>query len=153
MNLTDGFTRWMLWGSVVLLSVPACRGISSTYDGPPPVWLTEVQRGDNEMCAVGVSGPTYYAEDAQANSKANALTELGRAVRVTVSSNFVMHQHGVSSNKAYVDVEDTSTQVSRAVLERAEVRARWVNSGDYPSKGERGTVYTWMCLPVTSAVP
>lgn len=153
MRLADGFTQWVLWGSVALLWVSACRGFPSTSGDPPPVWLTEVQREADEVCAVGVSGPTFYTEDAQVNSKADALTELGRAVRVTVSSSFVMHQRSLSSDKAHVDVEDTSSQVSLAVLERAQVKARWVNSGDYPSRGQRGTVYTWMCLPVTPPLP
>ncbi len=144
--------RWRGWaigvGLSLMIGVASCAN-QPLHDraSPPPGWLDVVQRSSGELCAVGVSGPTHYVEDAQTNSKANAITELARAVRVTVQSELVIRQQGTNRRKVQVDVDDTSSQKSHAVLERAQVYAQWINPGDYPMWGTKGTVYTWACLP------
>lgn len=69
-----------------LLMLSAACSAAPTAEPPAPAaavdapgWLHTLPARGGELCAVGISGPTYYAEDARANSKANALSELSRA--------------------------------------------------------------------------
>ena len=115
---------------------------------PPPTWLDHLPSSKSELCATGVSGPTYYQQDALARSKSSALNELGRAVQVKVTSELTMKQRESTGGSSAVSVEELSTFMSNAVLKLAQMRGQWVNPGGYPSRGEPGTTYTLVCMPL-----
>lgn len=100
------------------------------------------------MCAVGVSGPTYYQQDALAKSTSLAFTELSRSVQVRVTTEMVLRQHGESSGRSDIAVQEVSEFASDVVMRLAQVRAQWVNPGGYPNRGEAGVVYTLVCMPL-----
>jgi hypothetical protein len=114
----------------------------------PPVWLDHPPAVKSEICATGVSGPTFYSEDALAKSKSAALTELGRAVQVKVTSGLTLKQREDSAGQSSVSVQELSAFMSEAVLNLAQVRGQWVNPGGYPTRGETGTAYTLVCMPL-----
>jgi hypothetical protein len=114
----------------------------------PPDWLDHPQISKAELCATGVSGPTYYPQDAVARSRTAALNELGRAVQVRVTSELSMRQRE-SGTGSSVSVEELSTFMSQAVLKLAQMRGQWINPGGYPSRGETGTTYSLICMPLT----
>ncbi len=122
--------------------------IESARDDPPPAWLMNISQEKNKLCAMGVSGPTYYPEDAIVNSKTQALSELGRSLRSQVKSQMLIQEHGGSANYADVEIEDAVALSSDEILELAEVKSRWINSGGYPARGTTGTVYTLICTPL-----
>jgi len=115
----------------------------------PPAWLDHIPPSKSELCATGVSGPTFYPQDALARSKSAALSELGRAVQVKVTSELTMKQKESTRGQSAVSVEELSTFMSQAVLKLAQVRGQWVNPGGYPSRGEPGTTYTFVCMPLS----
>lgn len=82
-----------------------------------------------------------------ARSKSAALTELGRAVQVKVTSGMTVRQQENSAGSS-VSVQELSAFMSEAVLNLAQVRGQWVNPGGYPARGERGTAYTLVCMPL-----
>lgn len=127
-----------------------CAGCLTLISGcaeQPPTWIAEVPGSSHELCAIGVSGPTYYQEDARAHSKASAMTELARALEVTVKSQMTMQASGdsIGSDTA---VQETAGFTSDVVLKQAYVREQWVHPGSDSRYGEKGSVYTLACLRI-----
>jgi len=89
----------------------------------------------------------YHAEDALSNSKAAAITELARAVEVTVKSQLTIHVTG-NERDSDTDMKETAGFKSDVVLRQAQVRAQWVHPGDDSRYGVKGTVYTLVCAPI-----
>jgi len=112
-----------------------------------PAWISTVPGSQHEICAIGISGPTYYVEDARANSKAAATAELARAVEVKVTSQLRMETSGNSAS-AETSMHERAGFDSEVVLKRMQVRAQWVNPGRDERFGAPGTVYTLVCLPM-----
>lgn len=141
-------TLWL--HAFIPLFLLACAGPSKSPGGvaAPPPWLDHIPASKSELCATGVSGPTYYQQDALARSKSSALNELGRAVQVKVTSELTMKQRESTGGHSGVSVEELSTFMSNAVLKLAQMRGQWVNPGGYPSRGEPGTTYTLVCMPL-----
>jgi len=111
---------------------------------PYPTWVSQMPESKRELCAVGISGPTYYTEDARANSKAAAMTELARAVEVTVISQMTMQTSGDATTSDTI-MRERAGFSSEVVLKNAQVREQWVNTGDGKQYGATGTVYTLVC--------
>ncbi len=115
--------------------------------GPPPEWLDHPPVLADKFCAIGVSGPSYYLEDALANSKAIALSELARGLEVKVKSELRVTQRERVVGRSETSVSEVSDLSSEVVVKHAQVRAQWVNPGGYSTRGEKGTVYTLACMP------
>ncbi|MBI4003334.1 MAG: hypothetical protein HY348_16340, partial [Nitrospira defluvii] len=77
-----------MWVALVLLAA-GCAAEQKT-----PGWLSTVPASTQELCAIGVSGPTYYLEDARARSQASAMTELARTIEVRVKTDMVLKSEG-----------------------------------------------------------
>lgn len=120
-----------------------CAGASS----PPPEWVSHLSASRQELCAIGVSGPTYYTEDARANSKALAMTELARTLEVKVTADLTLRSHG-DSHGSDTTLQESAGFASEVVLTHAQVRAQWVHAGGDARYGERGTIYTLVCMPL-----
>lgn len=135
----------VLFGSGLLVGGLGCAGPHPAE--LHPAWISAVPGSQKEICGVGVSGPTYYAEDARANSKAAAIMELARAVEVTVKSQLTIHMSG-NERDSDTDMKETAGFKSEVVLKQAQVRAQWVHPGDDSRYGVKGTVYTLVCAPI-----
>lgn len=113
----------------------------------PPDWVHRMPSTKDDLCAVGVSGPTYYAEDARANSKALAMTELARTLEVKVSADMTMRSQG-DSRGSETAMQEVAGFASEVVLKQAQVREQWVHAGGDPRYGASGTIYTLVCMPL-----
>lgn len=113
-----------------------------------PGWLSAMPSSSQEICAIGISGPTYYQEDARARSQASAMTELARAVEVRVKTDLVLRSEG-DSRSLETRLDETAGFGSDVVLKQAQVREQWVQRNKAHAAGEPGTVYTLVCMPVT----
>ena len=113
--------------------------------GAPPEWISHVPGATQELCAIGVSGPTYYHEDAKAASKTLALTALARAVEVKVVSSLTIQAQG-DSRGSETSVHETSGFASDTVMKQAQVREQWIADGRDARYGVTGTVYTLVCM-------
>jgi len=134
--------RPVLLGGGLLLGIFGCAEPHSAERYP--VWIAEMPESKKELCAVGISGPTYYAEDARAYSKAAAMTELGKAVEITVISQMTMQTSGDATTSDTI-MRESAGFSSEVVLKNAQVREQWVNTGDSKQYGAKGTVYTLVC--------
>ncbi len=133
------------------LASSGCGGgstVETAYSNPPPSWLTNLPQEQGKLCALGVSGPTYYPEDSIVNSKTQALSELGRSLRSRVKSELLVQERGGSTDHSSIEIEDAVNLSSNEILELAEVKNRWINSGGYLTHGTKGTVYTLICTPL-----
>jgi len=112
-----------------------------------PMWLSAVPVSSQEICAIGISGPTYYQEDARARSQASAMAELARAVEVRVKTDLVLRSEG-DGRSVETRLDETAGFGSDVVLRQAQVREQWVQTSKEHQVGEPGTVYTLVCMPV-----
>ena len=147
-----GISRWygffLVCGCLLYAGCMAGETTQQGQGGSPPLWLTKIPQESGNLCAMGISGPTYYAEDAVINSKTQALSELARSLRSSVKSELLVQQQGGSTGVDHVQVQDAVALSSNEILELAQVRNRWTNPGGFQTQGAKGTVYTLMCLPV-----
>lgn len=114
---------------------------------PPPEWVSHMPGPKQELCAIGVSGPTYFHEDAKAASKSLAVTELARALEVKVISALTVQSQG-DSRGSETTVQETAGFTSETVVKHAQVREQWVADGRDSRYGIAGTVYTLVCMPL-----
>lgn len=112
-----------------------------------PRWLNTMPASTQELCAIGVSGPTYYPEDARARSQASAMTELARTIEVRVKTDMVLRSEG-DGRGVETRLDEIAGFGSDVVLKQAQVREQWIQSGRDHLHGEPGTVYTLVCMPV-----
>lgn len=122
--------------------------VGCTADPKTPAWLSVIPASTQEICAIGVSGPTYYAEDARAKSQASAMAELSRAVEVRVKTDLMLRSEG-DSRSVETRLDETAGFGSDVVLKHAQVREQWVQRNKDHAAGEPGTVYTLICMSVT----
>lgn len=151
-------TAKLIGGLTVVLLLSACAdtsqinggsqaGTPPTSGGPPPDWLDHPNPSKEDLCAVGVSGPSYYLEDAIKNSHAQALTELARSVKVEIVSGMDVSVSSSGGELYQSRVSERANLTTDAVVHQAQVRGKWVSPGGYPVRGEKGTVYTLVCVP------
>lgn len=136
--------RWIIVGmGLVLLA-----GCQTTPVSPEsPAWLGKVPGGQHELCAIGVSGPTYYSEDALVRSKAQAMTELSRTLEVRIKADMQIIEHG-DNRGSDARIVETSEFSSDVLIKQAQVKEQWVHPGGIEQYGVRGMVYTLVCMPL-----
>ncbi len=147
-SLTNVFQYFLLFSWLMSTGCGGGSGLEASPSDPPPAWLTDLPNESGKLCAMGVSGPTYYPEDSIVNSKTQALSELGRSLRSQVKSKLLVQERGGSTDYSDVEIEDEVDLSSNEILKLAEVKSRWINSGGYPGHGTKGTVYTLICTPI-----
>lgn len=140
---------WFLIGFLGAMSILGCAGGLEYVEGTanPPEWVHRMPGTKDELCAVGVSGPTYYSEDARANSKTLAMTELARTLEVKVTAEMTLRSQG-DGRGSETAMQEVAGFASEVVLKQAQVREQWVHSGGDPRYGSRGTIYTLVCMPL-----
>lgn len=132
------------WGS--LLASIALAGCASEEI---PRWINQLPENDSELCAIGVSGPTFYAEDARNKSISLAKTELARTLEVNVKSQMLLRSEG--DNRSFsTRIDEMASFHSDVVLKNAQVREQWIHPGNHKQYGGKGTVYTLVCMPLQS---
>lgn len=153
----SGFIRRIVSGLTIVLLLSACADYAQITGGsmatqapitagPPPDWMDHPNPSTENLCAVGVSGPSYYLEDALKNSHAQALTELARSVKVEIVSGMDVSVSG-SGDFYQSRISERANLSTDTVVHDATVRGKWVSPGGYPTRGEKGTVYTLVCVP------
>lgn len=120
--------------------------LASCASSAPPTWINQVPGQSEGLCAIGVSGPTFYPEDARAKSQSQALTELARVLEVRVKADMTVYSQGNNQNYD-TSLQEVAGLTSDVVLKQAQVKEQWVHPGDDGQYGKKGTVYTLVCMP------
>jgi len=122
----------------MMLGMTGCAGTTNQGEAqPPPPWWNNPP----EDCVVGTSGPTYYLEDGVRNSTANGLKRLAEEKKIRVQGTFEMMQ-----TEGYTNVQDSVTIDTDVVIESAKFKEMWVSSGENPTWGPEGMIYSLVCV-------
>jgi hypothetical protein len=126
---------------MVLVTFAGC--ISEEF----PRWINQLPESDSELCAIGVSGPTFYAEDARTKSISLAKTELARTLEVKIKSQMLLRSEG-DHRSFSTSIDEMASFDTDVVLKNAQVREQWIHPGNNKQYGGKGTVYTLLCMPI-----
>ena len=127
-----------------LMVMVGCQTENGMSDAPR--WVRVTPQPPHELCAVGISGPTYYKEDAMVHSKAQAMTALSRAWKVKVEAELRMQEREGHRGSGST-IEDDSKLSSDVVLQKVQIKEQWIHPGGNDRHGMPGTVYTLACVP------
>lgn len=153
--------RGVLRPSLLLLglaSLVGCATAPATIDGAdrstPPGWLRTLPRESNVIYAVGIAGPTYFAEDSLRYAQDDARVQLSHALASKVTAITVSVTN--DGNSGWTDsagvVESITGDYTDAVVELSEIVGTWVDrQGGY--SGRAGTSYALARLDLTRAPP
>jgi hypothetical protein len=120
-------------------SSAAARALAARQRGPR--WLYALPAGTAGLCAVGISGPTLQADDADANAEAAARAELADASALHARTATAIYEDDV----VYAAVTHACDGCAAAVA-GARVAGRWVDAlGEGPIPFS-GTAYAFLCL-------
>jgi len=133
----------------MLLSVflAACQAGEVRHGGvAPPEWVVKEPRMKGMICAVGMSEPTYYRDEAKDNAAGQARAELARALSVQIESIMVdiTSDRGTEIDEA--TVMQVSSWTSSLVLENSEPRGYWYDAEGIVA-GRRGVTFALVCMP------
>ena len=145
MQTGTGNARWSVMLGIGMVVMGGCQTENNMVESPS--WLSHMPGGQHEVCAVGVSGPTYHREDAMARSEAQAMAELSRAWEVKIKSDLRITERG-DNRGAELRMKETSEFSSDVLLKQAQVKEQWIHPGRNERYGARGTVYTLACMPI-----
>lgn len=135
---------WSVAIGIGLMVIVGCQTENGVRDAPR--WVRVTPQPPHELCAVGVSGPTYYQEDAMVRSKAQAMTALSRAWKVKVEAELRI-QEREGHRGSGLTIEDDSKLSSDVLLQKVRIKEQWMHPGGNERHGMPGTVYTLACVP------
>lgn len=115
-----------------------------------PGWVTgSIQKG-GRLCAVGISEPTFYSDDAKQNAEDNARKELAKTLSIDIKTIMVEIATEKGSNVDEGTITEVSSWATSAVLNGSEIIEYWHDrKGIAPSK-KAGITYALACMPVDS---
>ena len=146
MPVHDARQSWGHWiGLRHLCLVMGLAFVGGCASQAVPDWVRHPYSNPNELCAVGVSGPTYHPEEALEYSKANAFLSLAQQVKTQIRSSLDVVQKEDGGSGSQVMVQDVAAFDTDSIVEMAEVKGVWVSPGG--EWGEKGTVQTLVCMP------
>jgi hypothetical protein len=129
---------------IFLFSCQAIGDIKATEI--PPDWVTKEPKIEGMICAVGVSEPTFYSEDAKQYAGENARKELARILSIEIKTIMV----DIISDKGGSVDEGTVMQVSlwatSAVIENSKMMGYWYDAEGSVSQKKKVT-YGLCCMP------
>jgi hypothetical protein len=106
----------------------------------PPAWVNDLPQDKNALYATGISGPTFYSDDAVKYAGDNARVELGRAISSHITSAFLSVETNDGTTVDTASTIDATHDYSDTVVENSEIVATWIDrSGSY--SGTQGTAY------------
>jgi len=113
---------------------------------PAPDWVTGEPGIEGMICAVGMSGPTYYKDEAREYALESARAELARTLSVNIETIMV----DISSDKGNrideATVMQVSSWVSSVVLENSEPKGYWYDTEGWIS-GRKDVTFALVCMP------
>ena len=108
-----------------------------------PRWLVEAPSGDGRVCATGIAGPTWKAEDQARSALGDARLALAIALESRIEKRVFDDGRGVARMAREVEA-------SRSALRRAagaeSLEQEWLDVGGEGPLGLRGVLYGLACV-------
>ncbi len=114
--------------------------------GQPPEWVSGEQKVQGMICAVGMSGPTYYKDEAKGYALEDARAELARTLSVNIETIMVDITSDKGSRIGEATVTQMSSWASSVVLESSEAKGYWYDS-DGLVTGRKNITFALVCMP------
>jgi len=137
---------------MVVLLMAACGttgGVKDTRSAVPS-WVMKTPREEGVLCAVGMSEPTFYSDDAKGYAAENARKELARTINMSIRNVMV----DISTERGTDVDEATVTRVSSwatsAALHESTIREYWFDSKGAASSGIKNITYALACMPLSA---
>lgn len=129
---------------LLLLFQFSCASDTSRKEPGIPAWLTRLTQEKNTLCAMGMSGPTFYRDDAMKNAAENARTELARTLKVEIDSIMIDVSSEKNSGVSESSVTSISSWATKAVVEGSYIKEYWHDhDGKY---GKKNYSYALACM-------
>jgi hypothetical protein len=112
----------------------------------PPEWVRGEQQTQGMICAVGMSGPTYYKDEAKGYALEDARAELARTLSVNIETIMVDITSDKGSRINEATVTQMSSWASSVVLESSEAQGYWYDS-DGLVTGRKNITFALVCMP------
>lgn len=113
-----------------------------------PDWVLKVPAEKDRLCAVGVSEPTYFREDAMKYASENARSELARTLHVNIKSIMVDITTEKGGDIAERRIIEASSWASEAALKESEITSFWYDEEGVAPVRKKGVSYALACMPL-----
>jgi len=129
----------------------------ATWNGPggaglTPNWVTGSSKKQGMVCAVGLSEPTFYVEDAKVYAAENARKELARSLQMDIKSLMIDVSKGDRNTVDEASVLQISSWATEVALRESSIAEYWYDSEGTASRGKKGITYALACMPFASAL-
>lgn len=132
--------------SVVVLF--GCRTTGDVEKAAPssPEWVTKAPGVKGMICAVGISEPAFYKDEAKETAAENARKELARSLSVDIKNIMieVISDRGYGIDEAVV--MEVSAWTTSAVVENSVIMGYWYDAEGVVSP-RRDMTYVLCCIP------
>ncbi len=128
----------------LVLLLAACSGgrAEQRPASPAPKWVKSPPESSKaKIYAVGMSGPTYYREDAIQYAKDDARAQLAATISTHVQQLMVDVQEANGAYHDSADVISADEQYTDTVVQNAQILETWVDEDGAFSDGRKGTTY------------
>ena len=131
---------------VLIVFLSGCQTTSDLkVKNGPPDWLRGEPRVEGMICAVGMSEPTYFKEDAWKYAAGNARKALARTLSIEINTLMVdiSSEKGSSINEG--TVMEVSSWATKAVVQNSEILEYWHDAEGVLSQNK--ITYALACMP------
>ena len=111
----------------------------------PPDWVKGEPKIEGMICAVGISGPTYFKDDAQSYAAENGRKELAKFLSIRIETIMVDVATATGSTVDEATVMQVSSWSTAASLEYSQVIEYWYDTDGVMPAGGKMT-YALCCL-------
>ena len=131
---------------------PACAGKKPIDSGPafpdPPEWVRTGQapQVSGSVCAVGVSGPTFFRTDAVIRAEEEARGALARTLTVKIHTGMIHIQDESGGVMDRQTVFEVSAYANEKVLEGARIMEVWFDEPGWGFAQKPEYTYALACI-------
>lgn len=132
---------------VFLSFLAGCQSAPTKGTGdPPPDWVTGKPRMDDMICAVGMSEPTFYKNEAQEYAAENARKQLALTLSVEIRNIMVDISTERGSTVDEATVTEVSSWASTSVIEGSKIMGYWYDGAGVVAR-RPGMSFVLCCIP------
>lgn len=132
---------------VIFSVLGGCQSTGTKVTGErPPEWVTGKPRVDGMICAVGMSEPTFYKNEAQEYAAENARKQLALTLSVEIRNIMVDISNERGSTVDEATVMEVSSWASTSVIEGSKIMGYWYDGAGLVAR-RPGMSFVLCCIP------
>lgn len=132
---------------IVCFLLLTCSSTDGTRtSGKIPGWLFRAPEVKGKSYAVGISGPTFFQEDAKMNAAENARKELAKSLSSRVQSLYLGLQKSDYKKEQELFLLTVSSWSTDIVILNSQILEIWVDEKAQMPNSQPGTVYALVVI-------